>query len=64
VVLTLTLADNYYVVLESPALLKIAIPMGPPFKEDKNSSGGLSVRKEASLSQDADTSASALDGSG
>ena len=61
---THTLADNYYVVLESPALIKIAIPMGSTFKEDKNSSGGLVVRKEASRSQDADTSASALDGSG
>jgi hypothetical protein len=38
--------------------------MGPPFKEDKTSSGGPGDRKEASRSQDADTSASALDGSG
>jgi hypothetical protein len=38
--------------------------MGSAFKEDKNSSGGLAVRKEASRSQDAEKSASALDGSG
>jgi hypothetical protein len=38
--------------------------MGSAFKEDKNSSGGLVVRKEASRSQDAEKSASALDGSG